>query len=156
MRKSLLIALIGTIAFLTGCQTPSVVDTVLDNNGETQLQIRSYQSRIFDTHDKVIVMRAAIATLQDYGFIISKTDYELGTISAIRDIGGSHLYDEAALDPTRKTTQVTVTVTAKGKDRMVVRMNAEFRQKPIKEPKIYQDFFASLAKSLFLSAHSVD
>ncbi|MBR7069708.1 MAG: hypothetical protein IKI30_04610 [Oxalobacter sp.] len=156
MKKSLLIALIGTSFTLMGCQTPSVIDTVLDNNGETQLQVRSYQSRIFDTHDKAIVMRAAIATLQDYGFIISKTDYELGTISAIRDIGGSHLYDEAALDPTRKTTQATVTVTPKGKNLMSVRMNATFRQKPIKEPKIYQDFFAALSKSLFLTAHAVD
>lgn len=156
MKKSLLVILIGATAFLTGCQTPSVTDSVLDNNGETQLQVRSYQSRVFDTTDKATVMRATIATLQDYGFIIRKTDYALGSISAIRDVGGSHLYDEAALDPTRQTTLVTVTVLPKGKDRMVVRINAEFRQKPVREPKIYQDFFASLSKSLFLTAHSVD
>lgn len=156
MKKSLLTALIGISFILTGCQTPSVTDTVLDNHGETQLQVRNYQSRAFDTGNKTMVMRATIATLQDYGFIINRTDDELGTISAIRDIGGSHLYDEAALDPTRKTTQVTVTVVPKGKDRMIVRMNAEFRQKPVQEPKIYQDFFASLAKSLFLTAHAAD
>ena len=156
MKKSLLIALIGTSFTLMGCQTPSITDTVLDNNEETQLQIRRYQSRTFDTGDKTAVMRATVATLQDYGFIISRTDYELGTISAIKDIGGSHLYDEAALDPTRKTTQVTVTITPKGKDLMGVRMNATFRQNPVKEPEIYRDFFASLSKSLFLTAHAVD
>jgi hypothetical protein len=38
----------------------------------------------------------------------------------------------------------------------VVRANAQFNVDPIDDPKQYQDFFASLEKSLFLAAHAVE
>jgi hypothetical protein len=37
---------------------------------------------------------------------------------------------------------------------MLVRANAQFNIKPIENPKDYQDFFSSLEKSLFLTAHA--
>ncbi len=156
MKRLLAIALSCLVFLLSGCQTPSDNSLLFDSGSETQLQKRSYQSRSFDTADKALVMRATISTLQDYGFIIGRADYVLGTISATKDVGGAQLYDEPRLDPTRKTTNVTISVSPKGKSATVVRMSAEFRQTPVVEPKIYQDFFASLSKSLFLAAHSVD
>lgn len=156
MKRLLTLPLLCLVSLLSACQTPSDSSLIFDSGNQTQLQVRSYQSRSFDTGNKALVMRAVISTLQDYGFIINRTDFDLGTISATKDIGGSHLYDEPELDPTRKTTHVTITIAPKGKNMMVVRMNSEFRRKPVCEAKIYQDFFSSLSKSLFLAAHSVD
>jgi len=39
---------------------------------------------------------------------------------------------------------------------MLVRANAQYNVQPIDDPKQYQDFFASLEKSLFLAAHEVE
>lgn len=115
---------------------------VLDVGAETQLQKRSYQSRIFDTQDKERVLRAVIATLQDLGFVIDRADLALGAVSGTR------------LDGSR--TKITVTAQPRGTNRMAVRANAEYNSKPIEDPKQYQDFFISLEKSLFLEAHAME
>jgi len=129
--------LVASISLLAGCNTNQ---QVLDTNGETQLQKRSYQTRIFDTNDKKKVMRAVISTLQDLGFVIEKSNYDLGSISGAK-------YDQLP-------TKITVTVREKGKDRTVVRANAQYHLSPIEDPKQYQNFFSSLEKSLFLTAHA--
>ena len=108
---------------------------------ESQLEIRSMQTRAFDTTDENKTLRAIIATLQDFGFVITKADEALGTITARR-------IDKYPL-------RVTVTVRPKGETQVLVRMNAYYGR-PVKDPIIYQNFFTSLAKSMFLTAHSVD
>jgi hypothetical protein len=125
---------------LVGCATTT--DRVLDTGDETQLQKRSYQSRIFDTSDKEKVLRAAISTLQDLGFVIDRADLTLGMVSGTK-LEGYQI-------------KITVSVRPKGNDRMVVRANAQFNVTPIDDPEQYQDFFASLEKSLFLAAHTVE
>ena len=126
--------------FLISCATTT--DRVLDTGDETQLQKRSYQSRIFDTSDKEKVLRAAISTLQDLGFVIDRADLMLGMVSGTK-LEGYQI-------------KITVSVRPKGNDRMLVRANAQFNVKPIDDPKQYQDFFASLEKSLFLAAHEAE
>jgi len=39
---------------------------------------------------------------------------------------------------------------------LLVRANAQYGSKAIEDPKIYQDFFAALEKSIFLTAQQVD
>ena len=102
------------------------------------------QTRSFDTSDKNIVVRNVISTLQDLSFVIDKADTDLGTVSATR------LY---------KGNKVRMTVTARSSSTnksTIVRANAQYNLKPIENPKIYQDFFSSLSKSLFLSANAVE
>ena len=111
---------------LVGCA--STTDRVLDTGDETQLQKRSYQSRIFDTSDKEKVLRAAISTLQDLGFVIDRADFTLGTVSGTK-------YE-------RYQIKITVSVRPKGNDRLMVRANAQFNIEPINDPKQYQDFFS--------------
>ncbi len=130
-----------TAVLLVGCAT-TTTDRVLDTGDETQLQKRSYQSRIFDTSDKEKVLRAAISTLQDLGFVIDRADLTLGTVSGTK-------YEGYQI-------KITVSVRPKGNDRIVVRANAQYNVTPIDDPKQYQDFFASLEKSLFLDAHAVE
>ena len=130
--------IILTIALLTGCATTN--QRVLDISDETQLQKRNYQSRIFETSDKEKVLRAIISTLQDLGFAVDRADTTLGVVSATK----LQLHQ----------TKITVSVRPRGTDRMLVRANAQFNIRPIEDPKHYQDFFNSLEKSLFLTAHA--
>ncbi len=138
MKYSLPAILICT-SLLCGCAN-TTNQHVLDTGDETQLQKRSYQSRIFDTADKERVLRATISTLQDLGFVIDRADLMLGSVSGTK-LQGSQI-------------KITVSVRAKGNDRMLVRANAQFNITPVEDPKQYQDFFSSLEKSLFLSANA--
>jgi hypothetical protein len=81
MKRMLMIAL--TVAVLPlSCATTT--ERVLETGDETQLQKRSYESRIFDTSDKEKVLRATISTLQDLGFVIDRADFTLGTVSGTK------------------------------------------------------------------------
>lgn len=136
--KLLLPILLICASLLSGCATTN--QRVLDMGDETQLQKRSYQSRIFETADKEKVLRAIISTLQDLGFVIDRADLMLGSISATKQ--------------DRNQIRITVSVRPKGNDRMLVRANAQLNISPIEDPKEYQNFFSSLEKSLFLTAQA--
>jgi hypothetical protein len=139
MKRIIVIAVMAAVLQLS-CATTR--DRVLDTGDETQLQKRSYESRVFDTSDKEKVLRAIISTLQDLGFVIDRADYTLGTVSGTK-------YEGYMM-------KITVSARPKGNDRMVVRANAQINVKPIDDPKQYQDFFSSLEKSLFLASHEAD
>lgn len=137
--KYLLPSVLICVSLLSGCAS-TTNQRVLDTGDETQLQKRSYQSRIFDTADKEKVLRASISTLQDLGFVIDRADLVLGSISGTKMQGYQ--------------IKITVSVRPKGNDRMLVRANAQFNITPVDDPKQYQDFFSSLEKSLFLAANA--
>lgn len=134
----LLVASIVSAILLTGCATTK--EHVLDSGDQSQLQKRSYQSRIFDTADKDKVMRGVISTLQDLSFVIERADMTLGTVS------GTKYSNNLAI-------RMTVSVRAKGAAQMLVRANGQLNVQPIEDPLAYQDFYASLEKSLFLTAN---
>lgn len=131
---------IPALAFIAviGCAAnPQVLET-----GASQVQLRSFQTRAFDTKDKEKTLRTIIATLQDLGFVVEKADSVLGTVTATK-------LNKYAL-------RMTVTVRERGTEQMAVRASAQFNNKPVEEPKLYRDFFTSLEKSMFLTAHQVD
>ncbi len=136
MNKKLLLVVISGL-LLSACATTN--DRVLDTGDQSQLQKRSYQTRIFDTNDKEKVMRGVISTLQDLSFVVERADLMLGTVSGTK-------YDK------QMAIRMTVSVRPKGSTQMVVRANGQLNVNPIEEPKPYQDFYASLEKSLFLTA----
>lgn len=140
MRKIVCVAFV--ISLLGAC-SGSLQDRVLDIGDQSQLQKRAYQSRVFETSDKERVMRGIISTLQDLSFLIERADMILGSVTATK-------FDQGL--PIR----ITVTVRAKGTTQMSVRANAQFNLEPIENPKSYQDLFASLEKSLYLTAHLGD
>lgn len=136
MNKQLLIVA-AMVLMISGCANTN--DRVLDTGDQSQLQKRSYQTRVFDTNDKEKVMRGVISTLQDLSFVIERADLMLGTVSGTK-------YDR------QLAIRMTVSVRPKGTTQMAVRANGQLNVQPIEDPKAYQDFFSSLEKSLFLTA----
>lgn len=129
------------LTLVTGCATTHDARIL---GADNQVELRSMQTRSFDTSDRTVVVRNVISTLQDLSFVIDKADTDLGTVSATRLVSGNRV---------RMT--VTARPSSSGKS-VVVRANAQYNLKPIENPKIYQDFFSSLSKSLFLSANAVE
>jgi hypothetical protein len=53
---------------------------------QTQLEIREYQTRQFDTNDVKLIMKAVLNVLQDDGFIVKNAVVDLGLLSASKEI----------------------------------------------------------------------
>lgn len=138
MKLSKFLSLAAISLVLAGCAQPN--SQVLA--GDSQVQLRSMQTKAFDTADKNSVIRSVISTLQDLNFIIDQADDQLGTVSATK-LSGYQI-------------KMTVTVRPKSAEEMLVRASAQYNLDPITDPKMYQDFFSSLSKSLFLTANSVE
>jgi hypothetical protein len=132
--------IILSLLFLLPSCTPSTHQVMASS--ESQVKLRSIQTRAFDTTDREKTLRTVIATLQDLGFVVDKADGTLGTVSATK-------LDRYAL-------RMTVTVRPRGETQMLVRANAQYNIHAVEDPEPYQQFFDSLAQSMFLSAHQVD
>jgi len=121
------------------CATPTPEPDLLAPT-EEQLKLRTFQSRSFDVKDRNQVMRAVIAALQDLGFIIERANEPLGLVTAARFVEPRY-YDVVG---------VTVTVRPQPEGAMMVRINAIYDNEPVTDPKVYQNFFATLERSLFI------
>ena len=135
------ILLVFILFFLgSGCATSK--EQVLKAD-QSQVQLRSIQTRAFDTSDKEKTMRTIISTLQDLDFVIDRADLDLGSITASKFTANTLL-------------KMTVTVRPRSETQLLVRTNAQYGIKAIEDPEPYQDFFTSLEKAIFLTAHQVD
>ncbi len=139
MRTKLLIILASLL--LSSCVSDSKKELFTSTTSEVQL--RSFQSRAFDTTDREKTLRTVIATLQDLGFVISKADSLVGLVSASKFAN-------------QDSAQITVTVQQRGQKQTVVRANVQQHLKAVETPELYQDFFNSLQKAMFLTAQAVD
>lgn len=76
--------------------TASCAPRVAPEPEKTQLEIREYQTRIFDVNDYSGVMKSILDVLQDDGFMVKSVHAELGFLSASKDIGlnSSHWADD--------------------------------------------------------------
>ena len=135
----LLVAFVVAVG-VTSCTTDS--RDKLFATSASQVELRSYQSRAFDTTDREKTLRTIIATLQDLGFVVDKADAVLGTVSATK-LDGYLL-------------RMTVSTRPRGETQTLVRANANFQEQAVEEPAPYQQFFVALEKSMFLTAHQVD
>lgn len=136
--KKVFLCLAISAGFLSACTLSTPTD-VMDASSGTQLQKRSYQSRMFETADKENIIRSVVATLQDMGYTISQSDMNIGTVSAYSG-----------------NVKITISVRPRGESRMVVRASATSNYNPITDPVWYQNFFTMLSKSLYLAANEID
>jgi len=109
---------------------------------ESQVRLRSIQSRVFDTNDRNRLLRTIIVTLQDLGFVIDDADETLGTVSATKLKG--------------YVLRITVSVRPRGDTQMIVRSNAQYNLQTVEDPESYQQFFTALSKALFLEAQQLE
>jgi len=107
---------------------------------EAQMKIRSFQTRAFDVKDENKVLRGVVAALQDLGFIVERANGPMGLVTAGKFGPDGHGFVE-----------LTVVVRSKGEEQTEVRVNALFNTKPIEDPKVYQNFFIAVERSLFVS-----
>jgi len=128
-----------TIAATSGCTPPQPTPDLLAPT-EAQMKIRSLQTRSFDVKDRQTAMRGVIAALQDLGFIIERANEPLGLITAAR-FAEPNFYDIVG---------ISVTIRSESDGRMTIRANAIYNNRPIEDPKVYQNFFATLERSLFV------
>ena len=136
-RRELLVAVPAIL--LSACAADPK-QALLDTNGESQLKLRQIQTRYFDIADKKKTLEAVLATLQDLGFVIDKTSFGVGSVTASKYSG--------------YVIRMTVNVRPKGKEQMTVRASGQYGVQAITDPILYQSFFDALSKSLFLQAHA--
>jgi len=113
---------LGAVTFLsgTGCVRDSK-EALFQTSDTSSVQLRSFQSRVFDTTDKLKTLKTVIATMQDLGFVISKADSEVGVIT-----GSKYANQHSAL--------LTVTVRGKNDKQLMVRAGQPVEQHALRHP----------------------
>ena len=133
-------ALLVLAGLWAACEAPKPNPNLLAPS-EAQTKLRSFQSRTFEVGDRQATMRAVMAVLQDLGFVIERANEPLGLVT------GAKFAEPSYSD----VVGVTVTVRPQGDGRMLVRANAIFNNRPVEDPAVYQNFFAALERSLFVT-----
>ncbi len=135
-----MILILLLIVALSGCATPAVRALEMT---ESQVKLRSMQTRAFDTTDKKKMMQTVIRTMQDLDFVIDKADFLLGSVTGSKFLG-------------QVIVKMSVTVRSRGEKQLLIRANCQYGIKSVEDPATYQDFFVSLEKAIFLIAQQVD
>ncbi len=126
-------------ALVCACASPPKPPSDLLAPDAKQAALREMQTRSFEVSNRQQAMRGVIAALQDLGFIIERANEPLGLVTAAR-FAEPRYADVVA---------VTVTVRPLAEDKMEIRTNAIYNNQPISDAKVYQNFFATLERSLF-------
>lgn len=138
--NSLIKKIITLFLILFFCACASKQKNILETH-DSQVRLRSMQSRVYDYTDRNHMLRTIIATLQDLGFVIDDADENLGTVSGTKRSGYS--------------LRMTVSIRPRGDMQLIVRSNAQFNLQTVDDPEPYQQFFSALSKALFLEAHKI-
>ena len=138
----------------------------------SQMEMRSFQTREYDTNDEKLVLKAVLNTLQDMGFIVTTADPGIGLLTATKKVNISHTKKEVKEAKKRETplsqTDVldcTANISEFGKTQCRVRVNfqrqildatgATMQASQITGAKFYQTFFSQVDKGIFLQQEGV-
>lgn len=135
-----IVLILFLIVTLSGCATPAVNAL---GSSQSQVKLRSMQTRAFDTTDKKKMMQTVISTMQDLDFVIDKADFTLGSVTGSKFLG-------------QAVVTMSVTVRIRGEKQLLVRANAQYGVNFVEDPITYQDFFTTLGKAIFLTAQQVE
>jgi hypothetical protein len=154
--------LMFTIAFIIGCVSGPAAPL------KTQLEIREFQTRDYDTSDMKMVMKSLLNVLQDDGYIVKVANVDLGLLSATKEINvenkgeavimtllaghNARWKKNSVIECSGNVTQMGIVCK--------VRMNFQVKTmdnkggvvdvKTIDDPIFYQTFFAKVDKGIFI------
>jgi hypothetical protein len=166
MKRTWLLVMAGL--FFIGCVTASS-----GRAPKTQLQIREYQTRSYDTNDYKMVMKAVLNTLQDEGYIVKNAVVDLGLLTATKEVNVEDKGEVLLQKLLRKNKatwaknsifEATANVSEYGSETRV-RLNFQVKTfnnkgnvqgvRQINDAKFYQDFFAKVDKGIFIQKENL-
>lgn len=141
------------------------------------LEQRRIQTRRFETTDEHELLTASLEVLQDLGFTVDETEPDLGLIVASKNreasstgemIGAFFIGAATDSEVTYNVEQrIRASVVTKGLGRSGTSVRITFQRivwnnlgeisanESLEEPKLYQEFFAKLSKSVLLTAFGI-
>ena len=148
MKKLLLLACALSLFCLFGCVTPK-------SNAEpemSQLQIREYQTRTYETNDTKMVIKAVINVLQDEGYMFTNTDSAIGLVSVEKSVnaGKSVAVTEGVVNISEFGQQTRVRINFRVKTTKIGKRGTVTKINQIIDEQYYQDFFIKVDKGVFL------
>jgi len=135
---------------------------------KTQLEIREFQTRSYDTKDTKMVMKSMLNVLQDDGFIVKNANVELGLLTATKEVDvedktNSFFASLFSGSDARWNKDSIVESSANISDygnQTRVRINFQLKLlnnksevvevKQIEDSKYYQEFFSKVDKGIFI------
>lgn len=153
---------LGLAFLLTACTQSTQKDL------KTQLQIREYQTRTFNTSQTNEVLTAVVEAFQDQGFMVKNVVPQVGLVSATKEVDvedSGHaafqifFFGQNARWSKNAIIEATANVKTQGKK---TRIRTTFQEKilnnqggmdsvrTLEDPKFYQDFFDKIGKSIFI------
>lgn len=175
--------MVGAAFTLSGCVNPNDVAMRIGQPPKGAVEMRSLQTRRFDSLDEPALLQAAQQTLQDLGFTISEASADAGVLAGSKQrdavesgqvagqialtvvlalLGTSHtpVWDKdqtinvtLVATPIENSKQTEVRVSF---DRhMVNNLGHLWRAELILDEKIYQEFFDKFAQGSFLEAQKI-
>lgn len=151
-RLSMRLALVTLVVALTGCGAST-------GPTKTSIQLQAFQSKEFET-TKNIAFASTMSVFQDLGYTIGTADLDTGFIT-----GKSPTEQDFVLfvGQRMKDVKATAFVEPMGKKRTKIRLNfvnstqtssgygmKGAHDKPIEDPKVYQDTFVKITKAIFV------
>ncbi len=146
------IGVMVVLVFLTGC----VAST---GPTKTSIQLQAFQSKEFETTKK-IAFASTMSVFQDLGYTIGTADLETGFITAKSPTKQSFV---PFVGQKMEDVKATAFVEAMGEKISKIRLNfvnstqtssgygmKGENEKPIEDPKVYQETFTKIAKAIFV------
>jgi len=137
----------------------------------TFFQDKQLQTRIFETNDEKMLLTASAAVLQDSGYTIEESEVSCGLIVSTRDRDvtetGQLLCFFCLGTPYEQKQKIFASLVTRPLNDKRIAVRVTFNHKVwnnqgilvknerINDPEIYQEFFAKLSKSVFLTAHEI-
>jgi hypothetical protein len=140
---------------------------------KTQLEIRQIQTRVYETADTKLVLKAMLHVLQDEDYIVGNADSDLGYVTAIKEKQlrsrapfFSSLNDDGKEERWEKLERIEATVNVQGHGKQT-KVRANFRRKiidnlgdvmevkQIQDEKFYLEFFSKVNKGVFLQKEKI-
>ncbi|EKE09743.1 MAG: hypothetical protein ACD_16C00117G0027 [uncultured bacterium] len=160
-------SLIGLTLLLSACASMDKAPL------KTQLQVREFQTRSFETPKTNDVLSAVVEAFQDQGFMVKNVVPEVGLVSSSRDVDVEDIneafmqrffFGQNARWGKISSIEATANVKTQGQktkvrvtfqEKVLNNMGTVDHVKTIEDQRFYQDFFDKVGKSIFIEGQKV-